>query len=78
MITPTFHVIGHSLDETDHNILSHMFEARENCKINVYYHDNDSRQRLIDNMNEIIGENEVTKKTRFIYQHDLNKGILIP
>lgn len=30
------------------------------------------------NINEIIGEEEVMEKVRFIYQHDEKRGILRP
>ena len=78
IIEPTFHVIGHSLDEADHNILRHIFKVRENSTIKIYYHNQEALERLINNITEIIGEEEVTAKVRFIQQHDLNKGILIP
>ena len=32
----------------------------------------------MNNIDSIIGEEEVMAKVRFIYQHDPNKGILIP
>lgn len=35
---PRFHVVGHSLDKTDHNILKHVFLANKNAVINIYYH----------------------------------------
>ena len=76
--TVTFHVVGHSLDKTDHNILKHIFLAKEKSIINIYYHDEDSRERLINNITKIIGEEEVLAKVRMIYQHDPNRGILIP
>ncbi len=78
MIEPTFHVIGHSLDKSDHNILRHIFRVRERSIINIYYHDQETLERLINNITEIIGEEEVMTKVRFIDQHDSKKGILIP
>ena len=76
--TPVFHIIGHSLDKTDHNILKHILLAREKSIINIYYHDEESQERLINNITEIIGEDEVMAKVRFIHQHDPKRGILIP
>lgn len=76
IIKPVFHVIGHSLDKTDHNILKHIFLINKNAKINVYYHNEESQERLINNITEIIGEEEVMTKVRLIYQHDENRGIL--
>lgn len=73
---PIFHVIGHSLDKTDHNILKHVFLANKNAIINVYYHDEVAQERLINNITEIIGEEEVMTRVRFIHQHDKERGIL--
>jgi len=69
-------VIGHSLDKTDHNILKHIFTANKNARINIYYHDEESQEKLINNITEIIGEAEVMAKVRFIYQHDEERGLL--
>lgn len=76
--TTVFHVVGHSLDRTDHNILKHIFLAREKSIINIYYHDEESQEKLINNITKIIGEEEVMSKVRFIDQHDPKRGILIP
>lgn len=78
IIEPTFHVIGHSLDDADHNILRHIFKVRENSTINIYYHNQEALERLINNITEIIGEEEVMAKVRFIDQEDPKRGILIP
>lgn len=78
IIEPIFHVIGHSLDRADHNILRHIFLAKENSKINVYYHTQEALDRLIRNITEIIGEEETMTKVRFIKQDDPQRGILIP
>ena len=78
IINPVFHVIGHSLDKADHNILRHIFKVRENSTINIYYHNQEALERLINNITEIIGEEEVMAKVRFIHQEDPNRGILIP
>lgn len=76
--TPVFHIIGHSLDKTDHSILRHILLANEKSIINIYYHDEDSLARMQNNIDLIIGEEEVMSKVRFIYQHDDKRGILIP
>lgn len=73
-----FHVIGHSLDKSDYVILKHIFLANKDSIINIYYHDEESQERLINNITEIIGEEEVMAKVRFIHQHDHQRGILIP
>ncbi|GBR75912.1 hypothetical protein NO2_0540 [Candidatus Termititenax persephonae] len=72
----TLGVIGHSLDETDHNILKHIFTANENTQINIYYHDNKAQEKLIKNITEIIGEAEVMAKVRLIDQHEEKRGLL--
>lgn len=78
IIKPVFHVIGHSLDKTDHNILKHIFLINKHAKINLYYHNEEAQEKLINNITEIIGEEEVMTKVRLIYQHDENRGILRP
>ena len=75
---PTFHIIGHSLDKTDHNILKHILLAKEKSIINIYYHDEDALARMQSNIDLIIGEEEVMTKVRFINQYDSKHGILIP
>ena len=76
--TLTFHVVGLSLAESDHNILKHIFKVRKNYKINIYYHNQEALERFINNITEIIGEEEVMAKVSFIYQEDINRGFLIP
>ena len=73
---PIFHVIGHSLDETDHNILEHIFNVNKKSIINIYYHDELAQQNLINNITNIIGENEVMTRVRFIHQHNESRSIL--
>ena len=78
IIKPVFHVIGHSLDRTDHKILKHVFQANKNAVINVYWHDVEAQERMINNITEIITEEEVMTRVRFINQRDEKRGILIP
>ncbi|HIS73646.1 TPA: bacteriophage abortive infection AbiH family protein [Candidatus Galligastranaerophilus intestinavium] len=75
---PVFHIIGHSLDESDHKILKHILDADKNATIKVYYHDEESQERLINNITDIITEEEVMAKVQFIDQHDEKRGILRP
>lgn len=75
-VEPIFHIIGHSLDKTDHNILKHVFLANKNTVINIYYHNEEAQERLINNITDIIGEEEVMTRVRMIYQHDKKRGIL--
>ena len=77
VIKPVFHVVGHSLDKTDH-ILKHVFLVNKNSIINIYYHNEEAQERLINNITKIIGEEEVMTKVRMIYQHDEKRGILKP
>lgn len=76
IIYPVFHVIGHSLDQTDHNILNHIFTANKNTIINIYYHNEEAQEKLINNITEIIGEAEVMAKVRFIDQHNDKRALL--
>lgn len=78
IIKPVFHVIGHSLDETDHNLLKHIFTENKNSVINIYYHDEAAQEKLINNITNIIGEAEVMTKVRLIHQHDEKRGLLLP
>lgn len=55
-----------------------MFLANKNAVINIYYHNEEAQERLINNITDIIGEDEVMTKVRLIYQHDKERGILIP
>lgn len=74
----SFHIIGHSLNDTDHNILRHILLANSNSIINIYYHNEEALVRMQNNIDLIIGEEEVMTKVRFIAQDDPNRGILIP
>ena len=76
IIKPTFHIIGHSLDKTDHIILRHILKARKDAIINVYYHDEEAQERLINNITKILDEEDVMSRVRFIHQHDDERSIL--
>lgn len=58
--------------------MRHILNVNKDSIINVYYHDEEAQTRLINRINDIIGEEEVMARVRFIYQHDNEKGILIP
>lgn len=75
---PVFHIIGHSLDESDHKILKHILDADKNAIIKVYYHDEESQERLINNITDIITEEEVMTRVQLIDQEDTKRGILRP
>ncbi len=76
--TPVFHIIGHSLDESDHNILKHILLAHDKAIIKLYYHDEASQDALIKNITKIISEKEVMARVQLIAQHDPQRGILKP
>ena len=42
----------------------------------MYYHDEEAHFRLINNITDIIGEEAVMARVRFIDQHDPERGIL--
>lgn len=75
---PKFHIIGHSLDKTDHKILKHILQAKSDCIINIYFHNEEMQKILMDRINDIIGEDEVMSKVRFIHQHEDERSILKP
>ena len=78
IIKPVFHIVGHSLDMTDRVILEHLLLANKKAVIKIYYHDEESQERLINNITDIIGEKEVMTRVQFIDQKDTQRGILIP
>lgn len=77
-IKPVFHIIGHSLDITDRVILEHILLANKNAVIKIYYHDEESQEKLLNNITDIIGEKEVMTRVQLIDQHDEKRGILRP
>lgn len=58
--------------------MKHILTKNPNSTINIYYHNEETQEKLINNITEIIGEEKVMEKVRFIYQHDSEYGILIP
>lgn len=54
-----------------------MFLSNKNAVINIYYNNEEAQERLINNITDIIGEDEVMTKVQLIYQHDKERGILI-
>ena len=72
-----YHIIGHSLNETDHDILRHLLNAVEKAPIYIYYYDNEeAHKKLIDNITHILDESSATRRVLFIKQHDEKNGIL--
>ena len=78
IIKPVFHIIGHSLDMTDRGILEHILLANKNAVIKIYYHDEESQEKLLNNITDIITEKEVMTRVQLIDQHDEKRGILRP
>ena len=70
----TFHIIGHSLGEIDHDVLQEVL-GFQNSRIRVYYHDYNVCERLNENITKIIGEEDVKKRVEFIYQYDPQEGV---
>lgn len=71
-----FHVIGHSLDESDRKLLKLIFEVKKHSIIYIYYHKEEVQQNLINNITKIISENEVTSRVRLVKLDDSERGIL--
>ena len=71
-------IIGHSLDESDHAKLKHLFAENKNAKITVFYHDEASFQRYINNITGILGESDVAVRVRFYHQNNQTSGLLLP
>ena len=53
-------------------------DADKNATIKVYYHDEESQERLINNITDIITEEEVMTRVQLIDQEDTKRGILRP
>lgn len=71
-------VIGHSLDESDYAKLKHLFVENKNAQITIYYHDEASFQRYINNITNILGESDVAVRVRFYHQNNQPNGLLLP
>ncbi|MDR1797179.1 MAG: hypothetical protein LBR44_06985 [Clostridiales Family XIII bacterium] len=71
-------VIGHSLDKSDHAKLKHIFSENRSAKITIFYHDQDSFQKYIDNITAILGESDVAVRVRFCHQNNPTNGLLLP
>lgn len=51
---------GHSLDSTDGDVIEDFLECKK-AKITIFYHDTDAYQRIVSNLNSIIGKKELIK-----------------
>lgn len=79
-------ILGHSLDYTDHEIFKEFFAicpTENKINITIYYHDDLSKNRLIENTIRIIGKEELIRRVhgtnpsiRFYNQYDKVNGII--
>lgn len=72
------YVIGHSLDESDHAKLKHIFCENKEANITIFYYDEVSFDKYINNITKILGEEDVAVRVKFKHQHDHVLGILLP
>lgn len=72
------YVIGHSLDESDRAKLKHIFCQNKEANITVFYYDEVSFDKYINNITAILGEEDVAVRVKFKHQHDHVLGILLP
>lgn len=58
-------IFGHSLDATDNEILKDIFlREHKDTKITIYYHDSNSRKRIISNLIRILTKPILVQKTK--------------
>ena len=58
-------IFGHSLDATDNEILKDIFlREHKDTKVTIYYHDSDSRKRIISNLIRILTKPVLVQKTK--------------
>lgn len=62
-----YHIIGHSLNSSDHEILKDILTIVENAPIYIYYYNEETHQDLIDNISEIVEERNVLTRVRFVH-----------
>lgn len=72
------YVIGHSLDESDRAKLKHIFCQNKEANITVFYYDEVSFDKYINNITAILGEEDVAVRVKFKHQHDHVLGMLLP
>lgn len=58
------YIFGHSLDITDKDILRELI-LRNDVSTTIFYHNDTSRGKLIENMVKIIGQDELVKRTTY-------------
>ena len=56
------YIYGHSLDLADKYVLESFLDS-EYTKVHIYCHTDTSQQRLVDNLNSLIGEDRVKEKS---------------
>ena len=72
------YVIGHSLDESDRAKLKHIFCENKEANITVFYYDEVSFDKYINNITAILGEEDIAVRVKFKHQHDHILGMLFP
>jgi len=55
------HIIGHSMDKTDHDVLRE-FLTDKNCRTTIYYWNEDDHNRKIEQAIAIVGRDELIEK----------------
>jgi hypothetical protein len=71
-------VAGHSLDRSDYAKLKHIFCENREANITIFYHDEISFSKYINNITTILGEEDVAIRVKFKHQHDHILGLLLP
>jgi hypothetical protein len=71
------YVIGHSLNFSDHTILRNIFTINSNTYITIFYHNDESYKKYINNITQILGEDIVSSRVNFKHQHDIIDGFLL-
>ncbi|MGL4208337.1 MAG: hypothetical protein ACRCTY_03005 [Candidatus Adiutrix sp.] len=71
-------IIGHSLETSDHAKLRILLCECKTADITIYYNDEISFEKYINNITEILGEEDVAARVKFRHQHDTTFGILQP
>jgi hypothetical protein len=75
---PWIGVVGHSLNSNDKHILHRIFTVNKWAEITVFYHNDDAKINLINEMYALLGEEDAERRVTFVNQHDSLKGLLIP
>lgn len=58
-----FFIFGHSLDESDKDILEDIITAKDTSQVTVFYRDQEEMEKFIINLIKILGKNSMIKYT---------------